>query len=191
MLFSGVLSAQDANTIVDERTRHHDVLLGVPTAYGYASNEMAGFLSYGHGYGLVQLDRIREALLLLYSHMAHQATRGSWMAPETRRPLVEDAAPYCTPAQLVPALMTRWLLVFEDPESETLWLGRGIPRSWLEDGKSVSVTNAPTRWGRVSYTIASHVKTGTVDVELRLPDSRLAAEIRVRLRLGGGARIRG
>ena len=53
-----------------------DVLLGIPTAYGYGSREIAGFLLYGHFYGLVQHDMIREALLTMYSDLAHQYTRG-------------------------------------------------------------------------------------------------------------------
>ncbi len=191
MLYSGSLTAEQARMVADYRSRHNDVLLGVPTAYGYSSREMAGFLSYGHGYGLIQFDRVREALLLMYSHMAHQYTRGAWMAPETVRPITgDDAAPYCTPAQLVEPLMTRWLLVFEDPESETLWLGKGIPRRWLEDGKTTTVKNAPTRWGRVGFSIVSHAKTGTIEARLQLPAAGLRAESQLRLRAPDDARMK-
>jgi hypothetical protein len=121
MLFSGSLTKEQVKMVVDYRTTHHDVILGMPTAYGYSTTELAGFLSYGHGYGLIQYDMIREALLMMYSDMAHQYTRGTWTAPETRNVLIDrPAAPYCTPAQLVVSLMTRWLLVFEDPQSETV-----------------------------------------------------------------------
>ena len=33
---------------------HHDTILGMPAAYGYNTGELAGFLSYGYGYGLIQ-----------------------------------------------------------------------------------------------------------------------------------------
>jgi hypothetical protein len=191
MMYSGNLTAEQVRTIVDYRSSHHDTLLGVPTAYGYYSNEMAGFLSYGHGYGLIQFDWVREALLMMYSHMAHQYTRGGWMAPETTRPLSsEDAAPYCTPAQLVATLMTRWLLVFEDPESDTLWLGKAIPRQWLRDGRRIVVTDAPTRWGRVGFSIVSHAGTGAIKAQVRFPDAGLRAETRLRLRAYDNARMR-
>ncbi|HVZ32062.1 MAG TPA: hypothetical protein VG963_06545, partial [Polyangiaceae bacterium] len=189
MMYSGSLSPQQVRALVDYRSHHHDVILGVPTAYQKA--ELAGFLAYGYGYGLIQSDLVREALLMLYSDMAHQYTRGAWMAPETRRPLVsEDAAPYCTPAQLVAPLMTRWLLVFEDPESDTLWLGKAIPRRWLEDGKTVSVADAPTRWGRIGFAIASHIKRGEIAARLELPKSGLLAVTKLRLRAPGQARIK-
>ena len=105
MLYSGNLTKEQVKMVVDYRNNHHDVILGMPTAYGYSTSELAGFLSYGHGYGLIQHDMIREALLMMYSDMAHQYTRGTWMAPETRNVLIDrPAAPYCTPAQLVVSL---------------------------------------------------------------------------------------
>ncbi len=190
MLHSGILPAEQAAMIVDYRESHHDVILGVPTAYGYRTGELAGFLSYGHGYGLIRLDRIREALLLATSHMAHQHTRGMWMAPETRKVLSdEEAAPYCSPAQLVPPLMWKWLLVFEEPDADTLWIARGTPRDWLEDGKTVSVANAPTRWGRIGFSLRSRIAEGAVDAALQLPTSGIAAELRLRLRMPGGAHL--
>ncbi len=190
MLFSGNLTEEQVKMVVNYRRTHHDVILGMPTAYGYTTTELAGFLSYGHGYGLIQYDMIREALLMMYSDMAHQYTRGTWTAPETRNVLIDrPAAPYCTPAQLVVSLMTRWLLVFEDPQSETLWLGKAIPRKWLEDGKTTSVSGAPTRWGRVGYSIESHTKEGNISASVELPTS-FPAVTKLRLRVPGDAKIK-
>ncbi len=190
MLFSGNLTKEQVKMVVDYRNNHHDMILGVPTAYGYATTELAGFLSYGHGYGLIQYDMIREALLMMYSDMAHQYTRGTWLAPETRNVLIDrPAAPYCTPAQLVVSLMTRWVLVFEDPQSETLWLGKAIPRKWLEDGKNTSVSGAPTRWGRIGYSIESHVKEGSIVAKVELPTS-FPAVTKLRLRAPEAAKIK-
>src|SRR5262249_12956257 len=158
MMYSGNLTEDHVKMIVNYRSRHHDVILGMPTAYGFKSGILAGFLSYGYGYGLIQHDMIREALLMMYSDMAHQYTRGTWTAPETRSLVPDDgAAPYSTPAQLVVALMTKWLLVFEDPQSETLWLGKAMPRTWLQEGKRISVSRASTRFGPFAFTISSHL----------------------------------
>jgi hypothetical protein len=190
MLFSGNLTKEQVRMVVDYRSNHHDIILGMPTAYGYSTTELAGFLSYGHGYGLIQHDMIREALLMMYSDMAHQYTRGTWTAPETRNVLIDrPAAPYCTPAQLVVSLMTRWLLVFEDPQSETLWLGKAVPRAWLEDGKSTSVSDAPTRWGRVGYLIESHMKARNITAKVQLP-SAFPAVTKLRLRAPENAKIK-
>jgi len=182
MMYSGSLTADQAKLIVDYRASHHDILLGMPTAYGYNTGELAGFLSYGYAYGLIQQDMIRRALLLLYSDMAHQYTRGTWTAPETRNVIFDRAAPYCTPAQLVVPLITRWLLVFEDPESNSVWLGKGIPSDWLADGKSIRVSNAPTQWGKLSYSVESRLNAGTIEAQIQFP-ANFAAETRLRLRV--------
>jgi hypothetical protein len=190
MLYSGSLTKEQVNMVVDYRSNHHDVILGIPTAYGYKTGDLAGFLSYGHGYGLIQHDMVREALLMMYSVMAHQYTRGTWTAPETRNVLGDgEAAPYCTPAQLVVALMTRWLLVFEDPQSETLWLGKAVPRQWLEDGKTIKISEAPTRWGRVGFSLKSHLKEGTIAANVELP-SAFSAQTNLRLRAPGNAKLK-
>jgi len=189
MLYSGILTRDQVKTVVDYRSAHHDLILGIPTAYGYKTSEIAGFLSYGHGYALIQHDLTREALLMMYAIMSHQYTRGTWTAPETRS-LIPDhfIAAYCTPAQLVVPLLARWLLVFEDPQSETLWLGKAIPRTWLQDGKTTSVTNAPTRWGRVGFSIVSHLKENSIAATLNLPPSFPAAT-RIRLRTPNHSKI--
>jgi hypothetical protein len=192
MMYSGSLSPTQVRSIVEYRAGHRDILLGIPTAYGYDTREVAGFLLYGHGYGLIQHDMIREALLTLYSDMAHQYTRGMWLAPETRRPLsTEDAAPYCTPAQLIVPLFTRWLLVFEDPQSETLWLGKAVPRQWLEDGRKISVSGATTQWGkRLDFSITSNIRRKSVAAQIVFPNEGLPAETRLRLRVPNEARMK-
>jgi hypothetical protein len=186
MMYSGILTKDEVMKVADYRKNHHDTLLGVPTAYGYKTGILAGFLSYGHGYGLIQHDMTREALLLLYSVMAHQFTRGTWTAPETRPVFVDDpAAPYCTPAQLVVALLTRWMLIFEDPMSDTMWIGKAMPRDWLEDGKTISAESVPTRWGRVGFSIGSNLKEGKIAVEVNLPSNHFKGVTKIRLRTPG------
>jgi hypothetical protein len=191
MLFSGNLTREQVEMIVNYRAAHKDTILGVPTAYGYNTHELVGFLTYGHAYGLLQHDFARRFLLTLYGIMAHQYTRGTWTAPETRNvdPSRRQAAPYCTPAQLVVPMMARWMLVFEDPESPTLWLAKGTPRSWLEDGKKISVSSAPTKWGRVGFTITSRLREGKVEGQLELPVWASPGVVKVRLRVPEGKQM--
>ena len=191
MLHSGNLTRAQVETIVNYRAAHHDIILGIPTVYGYDTREWGGFLSYGHAYGLLQHDFVREYLLTLYSLMAHQYTRGTWTAPETR--LLDPkrfAAPYCTPAQMVAPLLTRWMLVFEEPGSDTLWLAKGTPRAWLEDGQTIAVSRAPTPWGRLSFTLRSHLQAGMVEAMVELPPTPPTARVKLRLRVPEGHRIR-
>jgi hypothetical protein len=190
MMHSGVLTKEEVEEIVKYRGTHHDILMGVPTAYGFKTGDLAGFLSYGHAYGLIQYDKRREALLTLYSLMAHQYTRGSWMAPETR-PVFNDtpAAPYCTPAQLVVPLIAKWMLVFEDPQSETLWLGKVVPSRWFDDGKKIDISGAPTRWGPVSFSTESHLAQRRIQATIGLPRG-FGAAVKLRLTVAGPQKIR-
>lgn len=189
MMYSGLLTKREVEEIVNYRSTHHDVILGVPTAYGYNTGDLAGFLAWGHGYGLIQYGKSRQALLLLYSIMAHQYTRGTWTAPETR-PVFNDtpAAPYCTPAQLIVPLLAKWILVFDDPLSNTVWFGKAIPERWFEEGRKVSIAAAPTRFGRVAFASTSHLAEGTVEVKLRLP-ADFKATAAIRLRVPGGRKL--
>lgn len=189
MMYSGLLTKREVEEIVNYRRAHHDIILGIPTAYGYQTGDLAGFLAWGHGYGLIQYGKSRQALLLLYSIMAHQYTRGTWTAPETR-PVFNNtpAAPYCTPAQLIVPLLTKWILVFDDPLSNTVWFGKAMPERWLEEGQKVAIAAAPTRFGRVAFSITSHLAEGTVDVKLQLP-ADFKATAAIRLRAPGGKKL--
>jgi len=180
MLHSGLLDDDRIAQVVDYRERHHDIILGVPMAYGYRTYEMAGFLSYGHGFGLIHADRIREALLMTYSLMAHQYTRGMWLAPETRRLAKgEWASAYCSPAELSMPLVTRWLLAFEDPRDESLWLAKGMPRQWLAAGTPIDIQRIPTRWGRVGYRLEP--RGNVIRATIQLPENGIPkAKIRLR-----------
>jgi hypothetical protein len=77
--------------------------------------------------------------------------------------------------------------VFEDPDEETLYLGRALPRKWLGSGKPISIDQAPTRWGRVDFRLSprgSRQIVGkvslanrselpkTLEVTFRLPSAR-------------------
>lgn len=118
----------------------------------------------------------------MYSVMAHNYTRGKWMAPETR-PTFNDtpAAPFCTPAQLVVPLMTKWMLIFEDAALETLWVGKAAPREWFDDSKTTSISVGPTRCGRIGYSINSHLKQRNITATVQLgPHFPTTTKLRLR-----------
>ncbi|MHB8521652.1 MAG: NPCBM/NEW2 domain-containing protein [Limisphaerales bacterium] len=82
---------------------------------------------------------------------------------------------------------TRTMLVQErGPE---LWLAPFITGNWLRDGQRVSVRNAPTRFGNVSYVIASHIAEGFIEATIEPPRRNPARRIVVRLRHPDGKRI--
>ena len=74
----------------------------------------------------------------------------------------------------------RNMLVMELGDS--LWLARGTPRAWLEQGKSIRVSNAPTCFGPVAYTIRSDVDKGRISATIDMPKRKTLQEVVLRLR---------
>ena len=83
----------------------------------------------------------------------------------------------------------RGLLVFE--EGANLWLARATPRAWLEQGRKISVKNAPTYFGTVDFEITSDVDHGRITATLKLPSRHPAGQVWLRLRHPKAAPIRG
>jgi hypothetical protein len=74
----------------------------------------------------------------------------------------------------------RNLLVMEDGQS--LWLARATPRAWLEQGKKISVKNAPTYFGTVAYEVVSDVDNGKISATIEMPTRKAPKELVLRFR---------
>ncbi len=74
----------------------------------------------------------------------------------------------------------RNMLVMEIDQE--LWLARATPRAWLEQGKKVSVKNAPTHFGRVAYEVASDVDRGKINAMVELPSRKAPKNVILRFR---------
>ena len=74
----------------------------------------------------------------------------------------------------------RNMLVMEDGQS--LWIARATPRVWLEQGKKISVRNAPTYFGMLAYEIVSDVDNGKITATIEIPSRVLPESIIVRFR---------
>jgi hypothetical protein len=83
---------------------------------------------------------------------------------------------------------TRTMLVTE--RGDQLWLAPFVTCNWLKDGQTLSVSNAPTRFGPVSYEIQSHLAEGVVRATIHPPVSKLPGGIVLRLRSPEGSPIR-
>ena len=83
---------------------------------------------------------------------------------------------------------TRLMYVME--RGDELWLAPFVTNNWLKDGEVVSVQNAPTRFGRVSYKITSHVQNSYIDCVIEPPARNTPDVIVIRLRHPEGKRIR-
>jgi hypothetical protein len=76
--------------------------------------------------------------------------------------------------------MTRTMMITE--RDDELWLAPFVTRNWFEDGKTLGIRNAPTRFGKMSYTIQSSVNTGHIDAVIDPPDRNAPSIIMLRVR---------
>jgi hypothetical protein len=149
-----------------------------------------GFLYYGFGFGILQHDWVREYILSYYSILAHGYTPGTWISVESAAVDMSRYAPYATPSQLNIPVLTKWMLVFEDPNDPILWLAKATPRGWLENGKKIAVSGAPTRFGTVGYELKSELAANKVSGTVDLPAAGSQADVRLRVRVPGEKKIK-
>ena len=65
---------------------------------------------------------------------------------------------------------------------DALWLARATPRAWLEQGKKISVKNAPTYFGTLAYEIVSDVDNGKINATVEIPARKAPQTVVLRLR---------
>jgi hypothetical protein len=77
-------------------------------------------------------------------------------------------------------MQTRWMLWLE--HDRTLKLLAGIPRRWLEDGKSITLRRVASYFGPLDLQVVSQVNTGSIHASITLRDQRrLPASVTLRL----------
>ncbi|OGV68659.1 MAG: hypothetical protein A3K19_14940 [Lentisphaerae bacterium RIFOXYB12_FULL_65_16] len=148
------------------------------------------------GWAMINADRIEKFLLLYYGDLAHHRMRDVFTGYEqvgirdegNGRKIV---AGHNICSTLATARMTKYMLVFEERDADIVWLNRAAPRRWLEDGRTTVVRNAPTRWGKVGYSIVSHVDKGCILADISIGDvATRALAVKLRLRHPRGTPIR-
>jgi hypothetical protein len=81
------------------------------------------------------------------------------------------------------AQSTYWLrLMFVNEMGEDLYLGQAIPRTWLEDGRTVGIERGPSHFGELSFRIESKVSEGSMKATLRPPARNPPRRMYVRFR---------
>src|SRR5579863_23515 len=185
LLQADVLPPRLENQVIDCMRAYGATTLGVVAnvwRFQEDGREILGFISYGYAQMLLRLDRIEEFLLFLYSHRYHAHTRGSWTAGEVTG-ITGDSGTYCVPAQQTIPLLVRWMLVMEDSDEDRLYLAKGVPREWAVSGKEIGIEHAPTRWGRVSFSLKASPGANTVVGHVELTGAKVPKEIYFKLRL--------
>ncbi|HXJ04917.1 MAG TPA: hypothetical protein VNH65_07450 [Candidatus Acidoferrum sp.] len=188
LLQADVLPPKLSNLVIDCMRAYGATTVGIvanvepPHPTG---RDILGFISYGYAQMLLRLDRVEEYLLFLYAHRFHDHTRGSWVAGEVSG-IGGGTATFCIPAQQTIPLLVRWMLVLEDSDEEKLYFGKGLPRDWVISGKEIKIQQAPTRWGRVDFSMQASLAKRNVVAHVGLPKAGSPAEIAVKFRLPSG-----
>jgi hypothetical protein len=69
--------------------------------------------------------------------------------------------------------MLRAMLILEElknnEETGDLYLARGVPRAWFDQGKRIEVADAPSYFGNLSFTIESKISQGLIRATIRPP----------------------
>ena len=144
--------------------------------------------AYTYGYALTQLRKgnVDKFLLTFYSMLAYGMSRGTYSAVEVSflpYGINELTLPH-TYSNTQQLRMLQMMLVKE--EGDDLWLAFGTPRAWLEDGKSLSVKGAPTRYGLLTYNLTSHAQEHEVKAvvePLSAPRDRFPKLVKLRIRV--------
>jgi hypothetical protein len=185
LLQPDVLPASLANTVIDCMRAYGGTTLGVvanierPHPEG---RDILGFISYGYAQMLLRLDRVEEYLLFLYAHRYHDHTRGSWTAGEVSG-VDGGTALFCIPAQQTIPLLVRWMLVLEDSDEGRIYFGKGLPRDWVASGSEIRIAEAPTRFGRVSFSMAADRGAKKVKAKIDLGKAGGVKEVHLKLRM--------
>lgn len=100
---------------------------------------------------------VERFLLHYYGMSAHTYTRGTWTTPEAAHPDRDvGSTDYVAAGVHTAPSYLKWALVFEEPNSRAVWLAKALPREWLTPpAPPVVVRRAPTRYGRVTYTLTA------------------------------------
>jgi len=171
-------SGKSARLVTDFMERRGGLMLGMCALSGGIDH------AYTYGYWLNCLDRdeSKRVILGFYGSLAYGMTRETYAAVEYGS--IKDG---CNPDTL-PDLysntqqlrLLRNMLLRE--QNGRLLIGQAIPRPWLEHGKQVKVENAPTAFGKTSFTVDSRVAEGRIVVTLDPPTRQSPAAIAIRLR---------
>jgi hypothetical protein len=115
------------------------------------------YTAYGMAYGLLVADMVERFLLHFFGMSAHTYTRGTHTTPEAAHPDRDvGSTDYVAAGVHTSPTYLKWMLLFEEPNSRAVWVGKATPREWLVAGQPpIEVANATTRYGRVSYTLAA------------------------------------
>ncbi|HSJ94335.1 MAG TPA: hypothetical protein VK896_09910, partial [Gaiellaceae bacterium] len=149
---------------------------------------------YGNGASrfLADLDRPDRLTLALYGQLAAGMAAGTFVGGEgtTIAPLdgAYHRSTYRPPNSAANATFLETLrLVLAHETRAGLDLAFSTPRAWLAAGKRIAVSDLPTSFGPISYSIEAGERT--LHIRVVVPSRTPPARLRLRLRLPPGERL--
>ena len=126
------------------------------------------------GKGSINHDRLGPFHRTLAGHSLNYITRGTYWGTEQRQqtqaPMVvgpgsspqkyrnncgiggEDCS-LCMVSSIAPAYWIRWMILSESADEDIAYLARGAPRRWYKQTQPFGISQAPTRFGQITYTM--------------------------------------
>jgi hypothetical protein len=148
---------------------------------------------------LADNDRAEQLVLSLYGQLAAGMTPDTYVsgeaatvAPVRGEPYRKMFLPPNSGANAAFLETLRLMLIHEVKASSGaprgLELAFATPRHWLRPGREISVNEAPTSFGKLSYSLS--VEPANVLGLIEVPPSSSLQTLKLRIRLPGGKRLR-
>lgn len=149
---------------------------------------------------LLELDDADRALVSFYGKLAQGLTRDTFVGAEGTglKPLDEFGRPMYLPPNTSANAFFLWTLRYllvqdwdanDDGKPDTLRLCFATPRAWLEGGKRIKVSNAPTAFGPMSLEMNSDLKHHKILAHVSLPTRNPAGRTLLRARVPAGWKV--
>jgi len=128
-----------------------------------------------HDWVQLKLGLVKPFLRTYYNTLASLADRQTYTFNEH----YFHASPHKTHEEAWFLMETRWMLWME--EGRTLKLLAGIPRAWLEHGKSIEIREAVSYFGRFYLRVDSRVQERTITAYVDCDPRRRPTAVEIRL----------
>jgi hypothetical protein len=130
-----------------------------------------------HPYANLKRGEVKAFLKEFYSNVSSLADRETYTFWEH----YHYASPHKTHEEGWFLMRSRWMLYMED--KDTLNIFPGVPRSWLEDGKSISIDGMQSYFGPLKINAKSYINTGKikVNIEINAKPERLPKKLKIRI----------
>lgn len=191
------LTNEERQFFFDYEFNHEQTILGVRR---YLPRISDNFQIYNSAFQKLRHGMVREFLMEYYGHIHLLIAPGTWSGFEqvqvlpvkgekgrrTGHGTYSKQTRFCgwegAHATWPVARLTKQIFAFDEPGGAAVWVGRGIPRHWLNNGRTVSAKGIPTRYGKLDLDFVYHAASRTLQVDIDPIQRRMIPELRIGIR---------